>query len=73
MAVEQLEHAGRLAGRADSLLDAVAGEGIDQPDTATCDERVRAAFPELVHDPAEADVELVAEPDTHNSDTTGTP
>jgi hypothetical protein len=58
--VEQLEHAGRLTGRANSLLDACAVHGIHQPYAAVDDQRVRAALHELVDDPAEAVVELVA-------------
>src|SRR6266508_3670884 len=61
MPVEQLEHGGRFAGGADPLLDAVRCNRIDQPDPAVRDESVRAAFHELVHDPAKAPVELVAE------------
>jgi hypothetical protein len=73
VAVEQLKDAGRVACRAHSLLDAVAGEGVDQPDAPARDERVRTAFHELVDDPAEADLEFVAEPDLHGSESTGTP
>ena len=41
--VEQLDHAGRLAERADALLDAVAVDRVDQPDAAVDGERVRRA------------------------------
>jgi hypothetical protein len=59
--VEQLEDAGGCARRADPLLDSVPVDGIDHPDPAVVDEGVRAARHELVDDPAEAAVELVAE------------
>ena len=61
--VEQLEHAGRLTRRANTLLDARAVHRINEPDAAVDNQRVRAALHELVHDPAEAGVELVAEGD----------
>ena len=41
--VDQLDHAGRLAERADALLDAVAVDRIGQPDAAVDGERVRRA------------------------------
>ena len=41
--VDQLDHAGRLAERADALLDAVALDRIGQPDAAVDGERVRRA------------------------------
>jgi hypothetical protein len=63
VAVEQLDHPGGLAGRLDALVDAVAVQRIDQPDAAVGDQRVRAAADELVDDPPETEVELVAEPD----------
>lgn len=65
--VEKLDDSGRLARRANALLDTVAVHGIDQPDTAVHDERMRAAQEELVDDPAEPEVELIAEPDSHAS------
>jgi len=61
--VEQLQHPGRLAGGTDSFFDAVTVDRIDEPDATVDDKRVRATLHELVHDPAEAVVELVAEPD----------
>ena len=61
--VEQLQDPGRLAGRPDPVLHAVAEKWIDRPDAAGGDEHVRTARHELVHDPTEAAVELVAETD----------
>ena len=61
--VEQLQDPGRFAGSTYSFFDAVTVDRIDQPDATVDDKRVRAALHELVHDPAEAVVELVAEPD----------
>jgi hypothetical protein len=61
--VEQLQDSGRLAGGPDSFFDTVTVNRIDEPDATVDDKRVRAAFHELVHDPAEAGVELVAELD----------
>ena len=61
--VEELQDPGRLAGSADPILHAVAEKRIDRPDAAGCDERMRTARHELIHDPTEAAVELVAEPD----------
>jgi hypothetical protein len=63
MPVEQLEDAGRIAGCADPLLDAVCCNRIDQPDPAVRDESVRATLHELVDDPAEAAAEPVAKPE----------
>lgn len=63
MTVEQLQDPGRLAGSPDPILHAVAEERIDRPDAAGGDEHVGTARHELVHDPTEAAVELVAEPD----------
>ena len=63
VAVEQLQDPGRLAGAPDPILHAVAEERIDHPDAAGDDESVRTARHELVDDPAEAAIELVAEPD----------
>jgi hypothetical protein len=60
MPVEQLQDAGRLAGGPDPILHPVAEERIDRPDAAADDEHVRTARHELVHDPTEAAVELVA-------------
>jgi len=70
--VEQLDHACRGAGRPDALLDALPVDRVDHPDAAVHDEGVRAALHELVHDPAEAAVELVAEADSHPGESTGT-
>jgi len=63
MPVEQLQNAGRLAGGPDPILDAVAENRIDRPDAAGVDEHMRTARHELVDDPTEAAVELVADPD----------
>jgi hypothetical protein len=63
MTVEQLQDTGRLAGGSDPILHTVAEERIDRPDAAGDDESVRTARHELVDDPTEAAVELVAEPD----------
>ena len=60
MPVEQLQDPRRLAGGPDPVLHAVAEERIDRPDAAGGDEHVRTARHELVHDPTEAAVELVA-------------
>ena len=46
-----------------TLLDVRTVHGIDQPHAALDHQRVRAALHELVHDPAEAGVELVARAD----------
>ena len=61
--VEELQDPGRLAGSAEPILHAVAEKRIDRPDAAGCDKRMRTARHELIHDPTEAAVELVAEPD----------
>jgi hypothetical protein len=58
--VEQLHDPGRLAGGPNPILHAVAQERIDRPHAAGGDEHVRTARHELVHDPTEAAVELVA-------------
>jgi hypothetical protein len=60
MPVEQLQDTGGLAGGPDPILHAVAEEWIDRPDAAGGDEHVRTARHELIHDPTEAAVELVA-------------
>jgi hypothetical protein len=73
MTIQQLDDPGRTAGGADPLFDAFAVDGIDQPDAAVDDERMRAAVHELLDDPAEAGVELVAEADVHSEESTGTP
>ena len=70
--VEQLDHARRCAGCADPLLDSLAVNGIGYPDAASHDQGVRATLHELVDDPAEAAVELVAEADSHPGESTGT-
>ena len=62
MPVEQLQDPGRLAGGPDPIFHVVAEDRIDRPDAAGDDEHVRTARHEFVHDPTEAAVELVAEP-----------
>lgn len=61
--VEELQDARGRPCCADSVLDTVPVDGIDRPHAAVLDEGVRATLHELVDDPAEAAVELVAEPD----------
>jgi hypothetical protein len=63
MAVEQLKDPGRLAGGPDAILHADAENRIDRPDAVGGDEHVRTARHELVDDPTDAALELVAEPD----------
>jgi hypothetical protein len=72
VAVQQLEHSCGCARCADSLLDIVSIDGVDHPDATVQGESVRAALHELVRNPAEADVELVTEPDSHPGESTGT-
>ena len=61
--VDQLDHAGRLAERANALLDAVAVDRVDQPDAAVDGECVRRSVQALGLGPAEAVLELVDEAD----------
>jgi hypothetical protein len=70
--VEQLDHARGGAGSPYPLFDAVPVDGVDQPDAAVHDEGVGAALHELVDDPPEAPVELVAEANSHPGESTGT-
>lgn len=70
--VEQLQDTGGCACSADSFLDTVPVDGIDHPDAAVLDDGVRATLHELVDDPTEAAVELVAERDSHPGESTGT-
>jgi hypothetical protein len=70
--VEQLEHARGRTGRTNAFLDAFPVDGVDHPDAAVHDEGVRAALHELVDDPAEAAIELVAEANSHPGESTGT-
>lgn len=65
VAVQELNDSGRLTGCAAALFDAVTLHGVYQPDTALHDESVRAPKQELVDDPAESALELIAEPDLH--------
>src|ERR687888_2106737 len=60
--VEELDHAGRLAERADPLLDSRGVVRVKDPDTALRAERVRTACEPLLLDPTEAPIGLVAEP-----------
>src|SRR6266516_4886051 len=55
-----------------ALRDALAVDRVDHPDAAVHDEGVRAPLHELVDDPAEAPLELVAEADSHPGESTGT-
>jgi len=71
--VEQLEDARGGSRRANPLLETVSVDGIDHPDPAVLDERVRATLHELVDDPAEAAVELVAKLEPHSAELTDTP
>ena len=73
VAVEQLEHTGWRAGRADALLDTDPVHRVDHPDATVHDESVRGALHELGDDPAEAAGELVAKSDFHPGERTGTP
>ena len=60
VAVEQLDHAGGLARRAHTLVEARPVDGVDEPHPPVRDERVRAAAELVVlGNPAEARVELV--------------
>ena len=61
--VEELDHPRRIAERLDPLGDAVTVERVDEPYPALGEEGVRAPLEELVADPAEAEVGLVAESD----------
>jgi hypothetical protein len=70
--IEQLQDARRSAGCANTLVQPVPVERVDQPDAAVRDERVRAALHELVGDPAESAFELVAIADPHSGESTGT-
>lgn len=70
--IEQLQDACRSAGCANTLVQPVPIECVDQPDTAVRNERVRAALHELVGDPAESAVELVAIAELHSGESTGT-
>src|SRR5215211_1675680 len=65
VAVEELDHARRTAGAAQSFLHSFGVNRVDYPDAAVDDERVRAALQEPVRDPSEAELELVAGPDSH--------
>jgi hypothetical protein len=73
VAIEELDDAGRLARSADALQDSLTVERVDQPDAFVDDQRMRAALDELVDDPTEAALELVAEADAHPADLTATP
>jgi hypothetical protein len=59
VAIEQLQHARRLAERAHALLELRHIDGVGQPDAALDDERVRRPAHELVLRPAEAALPLV--------------
>lgn len=70
--VEQLDDARGCARSTDPFLDTVPVDGIDHPDAAVHDEGMRATLHELVDDPAEAIVELVAKPGPHSPELTDT-
>jgi hypothetical protein len=61
VAVEQLDHARRLAERTDPLVDALAVDRIDDPHAVFSEERVRGQLQLLALrcDPAEAPLLLV--------------
>src|SRR5204863_1656573 len=61
--VEELDHAGRVARGTHAFLHPLLVDRIHQPDAALGDQRVRRPPQELLPDPAEAEVGLVAEPD----------
>jgi hypothetical protein len=65
VAVEQLQNPRRFSGCPDPVFYSVTEERVDHPDAPVDDERVRAARHEPFDEPAEAAVELVAEPDLH--------
>ena len=65
VAVEQLEHARRLAEREHVLLDALRLDRIDEPDAAVDDERVARLRLGGILDPAEPEVGLVRQADGH--------
>jgi hypothetical protein len=68
--VEQLDNARGCAGRTNPFLDVLSIYRIDHPDAAVHDEGVRAPLHELVDNPAEARVELVAETNLHSGEST---
>ncbi len=73
VAVEQLDHARRLARRADPFFDPLAVDRVEEPDSAVGYERMGTALEELVLDqPLEAGVKL-PEDDPHGQESTGTP
>jgi len=73
VAVEQLDHARRLARPADPFFDPLAVDRVEEPDSAVGYERMGTALEELVLDqPLEAGVKL-PEDDPHGQESTGTP
>jgi hypothetical protein len=70
--VDELDDARRLACRPDAFVDAVRFERIDQPDAPIRNERVRTTLEELVNEPPEPALELVAEAGAHAGEITGT-
>jgi hypothetical protein len=63
VAIEELDHARRLAERPDAVVDALAFDRVDRPDAPLCGERVGGASYDLGFLPAEADLQLVEEAD----------
>jgi hypothetical protein len=65
--VDELEHPGGLAEHPDPLLDLVAGDWIDDPDTAAVLQRVRGTFDQLWlgRNPADAEACGSEEADLH--------
>lgn len=70
--IEQLQNPCRIPGCANTLVQPLPVECVDQPDASVGNERVRAALHELVGDPAESLFELVAIADPHSGESMGT-
>jgi hypothetical protein len=70
--IEQLQNPCRSSGCANTLVQSVAVECVDQPDASVGNERMRTALHELVGDPAESVFELVAIADPHSGKSMGT-
>jgi hypothetical protein len=65
VAVEKLDHSGGPAGMADSLLEALGSQRIDEPHGALHDQRVGRPLEEPRLDPTEPMLELVTGPVMH--------